>query len=165
MGRPNTRPVTGTRGMYRPAALFCSRTHKARDINRDIRLKSRQSFGLVCRAVSTTLEFALISSGNPGGKEPVGGRALAVPQSLWVLGQLVWGRRNGGGDVLSLARLGPPSMSCFTPVARADEVSSKFGLPPPFLLHLLAAALGTSATCRRARPTSAIGARSDSTRT
>src|SRR5262245_7321033 len=92
MGRPNTRPVTGTRGMYRPAALFCSRTHKARDINRDIRLKSRQSFGLVCRAVSTTLEFALISSGNPGGKEPVGGRALAVPQSLRGIGAVGLGQ-------------------------------------------------------------------------
>ena len=52
MDRPNTRQVTETRGTWRPVVSFCSRTRTARDTNRDIRPKSRQSSGLVCHAVS-----------------------------------------------------------------------------------------------------------------
>jgi len=42
-----------------PVVSFCSRTQLARDTNRDIRPKSRQSSGLVCRAASTTLDVEL----------------------------------------------------------------------------------------------------------
>src|SRR4051794_24845166 len=59
MDRPNTRPVTETRGAYRQVALFCLRIHMARDTNHDIRRTSRQSSGLVCCAVSTTLDVEL----------------------------------------------------------------------------------------------------------
>ena len=31
----------------------------------------------------------------PAGKEPAGGGAMAVPRSLWVFGQLVFGGRSG----------------------------------------------------------------------
>jgi hypothetical protein len=31
---------------------------------------------------------------NPAGKEPAGGRARAVPRSLWLFGHLVWGGRS-----------------------------------------------------------------------
>ena len=33
----------------------------------------------------------------PAGKEPAGGRAVAVPRSLWVFGHLVCGGRSGDG--------------------------------------------------------------------
>src|SRR2546421_12785134 len=59
MDRPNTTPVTETRGAYRPAASSCSRTWMARDTNRYIRRKNRQCSGLVCRRVSRTLDAEL----------------------------------------------------------------------------------------------------------
>jgi hypothetical protein len=38
---------------------------------------------------------------NPAGKEPAGGRAVAVPRSLWVFGHLVCGGRSGDGGGLA----------------------------------------------------------------